>query len=208
MASLKIRLSVITCVALLLCVGCGRMHAGPAQLLIETNSEAYPDYVIQSGEKFSTLHGGYADINPWVVVNSNEFLEIPLSEDQPDNLSGFSVTGIHPAFGKTWTAVSLPPLGGTFSLPSMTPIHWSEHLSENEIVDYTTINTHFEEVLTIWVPTIGAEAGFRLSSYMPLLQRLVGSAGWTAKAESWYENEDEARAEMNANFEALQRLAE
>jgi len=184
------------------------MHAGPARLFVETNSEAYSDYVIQSGEKFSTLHGGYAEIDPWIAVNSNELLEIPLSENQPDNLSSFAVTGVHPAFGKTWTAVSLPPLGGSFTLPTMTPMHWSEHLSGSEIVDYTTINTHFEEVLTIWVPTIGAEAGFRLSTYMPLLQRLVGSAKWTEKDESWYESEEEARAEMNAKFETLQRLAE
>ena len=60
----------------------------------------------------------------------------------------------------------------------------------------------------IWVPTIGTEAGSRLRSYLALLQQLVGSAGWTVKDESFYKNEEEARAEMNANFEVLQHLVE
>ena len=184
------------------------MHAGPAQLLIETSSAAYSDYVIQSAEKFSTLHGGYAEIDPWIVVNSNELLEIPLSENQPDNLSSFSVDAIHPAFGFTWTAASVPALGGTFILPPITPTHWSEYLARNEIVDYTTVNDHLLRVLTAWVSTIGTEAGSQLRSYMPLLQQLVGSAGWTLKDESWYKNEEEARAEISAKFEVLQRLAE
>ncbi len=208
MVSLHKSHGVITLLAWLWCVGCTRSDAGPAQLLIDTNDDVYNDYVIRSAEKFSTLHSGYAHIGQWVVVNSNESVEIALSENQPQNLSSIAVDGVHPAFGYTWTGVSLPPRGGAFTLPTMTPKHWSEHLSRGEIVDYTTVNGHLQGVLTIWMPTIGVDAGPHLRSYMPLLRQLVGSAGWTVKDESFYKNEAEARAEMNANFETLQRLAE
>ncbi len=159
-------------------------------------------------EKFSTLHSGYADIDQWVVVSSNETLEIAMSANQPRNLSSLAVDGVHPAFGYTWTAVSLPPRGGAFTLPPMTPTHGSEYLDQREMLDYTTVNGHLQGVLTIWIPTIGAEARPRLRSYMPLLQQLVKNAGWTVKDESFYKNEEAARAEMHARIENLQQLAE
>lgn len=192
----------------LLCAGCGRLDAGPAQFRIETNGQKYSDYVIRPSEHFSELHGGHADGGVWIVVSSGETLEIEMSKNQASNLTKLSVDAVHPEFQFTWTAVSLPWQGGPFQLPTVTPTRWSAYLAEHESVDYSTVIDHLERVRKHWVPAMGAEPGKEMRGYLPMLQQIVDSAAWAKKDESFFANELEAQTEMLRSFESTQRLSE
>ncbi len=195
-------------IALLLCVGCERQNAGPAQLYIQTGGRIVEDFVIQPAAKFSTLHGGYADIKARRIVAAGELIELPLSDDYTENLTSFSVDATHPAYRFEWTAASLPSRGGPFSLPTIEATLWADYLMEHEIVDYTTVIDHLQRIYENWLPAIGAGGGERIGQYIPELENLVSHAQMTEKDKSFFANEKEAQTTMLQLLESIRDITQ
>lgn len=195
-------------IVLLLCLGCERQIAGPAQLYIQTGDRIVEDFVIRPAENFSTLHSGYSNLKAGQIVATGELIELPLSDDYAQNLTSFSVTATHPAYRYEWTAVSLPSQGGPFLLPTIQATLWADYLKEHEIVDYTTIIDHLHRTYENWLPTIGVGGGERIGQYLPELDNLVAHAQMTEKDKSFFASEKEAQTRMLYLLESIRAITQ
>lgn len=204
MEMLSRRSLILAASVLLFLAGC-EYSAGPAYLRIETGGERYDDFVLEPVQEYGRIHSSEMVVMDGVVVASEEDLTLP---EFPVGwtFTTLLVSAYHPEFAYSWTG-QVDSSSDELVLSPIRPQRWEDFLEEHGQVSLSVVWNQLEHLRISYVPVFeSGEPRERLRRYLPGLRELIQEASWVPGDSRHWDNEAEARTDLEEMLQALADL--
>lgn len=176
--------------------------AGPAYLRIETGGVRYEDFVVEPVQEYGRIHSSKMVKMPGIVVASEEDIVIPRFSTGP-LFSTLLVSVYHPEFMYDWTGQADSNSDELLMTPAQ-PRLWSDYIEKEGPPHMERVWNHLELISCCYVPAFDPGGPRqRLQRYLPVLTEIVARSKWQPGDSSRWPNEQAARAQLEAQLEAL-----
>lgn len=179
--------------------------AGPAYLRIETGGVRYDDFVIEPVQEYGRIHSSKMVKMPGIVVASEEDIVIPRFATGP-LFSTLLVSVYHPEFMYDWTGRTDSNSDQLLMSP-VRPRLWSEFIEQEGPPNMERVWNHLELMSCCYVRAFDPGGPRqRLQRYLPVLTEIVAKSKWQSGDSSRWSSEEAARAQLEAQLEALAEM--